>query len=257
MKKKILSVCLVAVIAIMAIAGATLAYLTDTDKADNVFTIGNVQIELVEQQRNDEGNGLEAFEPNKVLLPIVESAQGEKETVDGVAGLPTSKNYVDKIITVKNTGASDAYMRVYIAIPVVLDNVSDASQNILHFNTTNASSETGQWGLEKLVAQDVEVDVDNQKIQCNIYQRTYTSVVEGGKTTKTPAYIGFYLDENVDNRMDGEKIIYTINGTDINYDFSKGVTIPVFAVAVQADGFDSADQAMSEAFGANYNPWAK
>ena len=253
MKKKILSVCLVAVIAIMAIAGATLAYLTDTDKADNVFTIGNVQIELVEQQRNDEGNGLEAFEPNKVLLPIVESAQGEKETVDGVAGLPTSKNYVDKIITVKNTGASDAYMRVYIAIPFVLDNVGDASQNILHFNWTKESRVEGEWGSEEAVAQNVDVN----GVKCNIYQRTYTSVVVKDNATKTPAYIGFYLDKEVDNRMENGKIIYTINGTDIDYDFSKGVTIPVFAVAVQADGFDSADQAMSEAFGANYNPWAK
>lgn len=253
MKKKILSVCLVAVIAIMAIAGATLAYLTDTDKADNVFTIGNVQIELVEQQRNDEGTGLEAFEPKKVLLPIVESAQGEKETVDGVAGLPTSKNYVDKIITVKNTGASDAYMRVYIAIPVVLDNVGDASQNILHFNWTKESRVEGEWGSEEAVAQNVDVN----GVNCNIYQRTYTSVVVKDNATKTPAYIGFYLDKKVDNRMENGKIIYTINGTDIDYDFSKGVTIPVFAVAVQADGFDSADQAMSEAFGANYNPWAQ
>ena len=32
-------------------------------------------------------------------------------------------------------------------------------------------------------------------------------------------------------------------------------TCPVFAVAVQADGFDNAAQAMDAAFGANYNPW--
>lgn len=253
MKKKILSICLVSIIAVIAIAGATLAYLTDTDKADNVFTIGNVQIELVEQQRNDAGTGLEDFEPNKVLLPIVESAQGTNETVDGVEGLPTSKNYVDKIITVKNTGASNAYMRVYIAIPVVLDNVGDASQNILHFNWTQASSKNGQWGPEKSVAQNVDVN----GVYCNIYERTYTSVVSTGNATTTPAYIGFYLDKKVDNRMEQGNIIYTINGKDIDYDFSEGVTIPVFAVAVQADGFDSADQAMSEAFGANYNPWAK
>lgn len=48
MKKKILSFCLVAIIATMAIAGATLAYLTDRDSAENVFTFGNVSIELKE-----------------------------------------------------------------------------------------------------------------------------------------------------------------------------------------------------------------
>lgn len=254
MKKKILSICLVAVIAVMAIAGASLAYLTDTDAEDNVFVVGNVQIELVEQQRNDDRTGLENFEPNKVLLPIVESAQGTKETVGGVEGLPTSKNYVDKIITVKNTGASDAYMRVYIAIPVVLDNVGDASQNILHFNMTTASSAEGQWESEKLVAQDVDV----QEIKYNIYERTYTSVVKGGNATETPAYIGFYLDKNVDNYVnDNGEVVYTLNGKDINYDFTNGVKIPVFAVGVQADGFGSADLAMKEAFGQNYNPWAE
>ena len=33
------------------------------------------------------------------------------------------------------------------------------------------------------------------------------------------------------------------------------VKYPVFAVAVQADGFDTAAAAMDAAFGANYNPW--
>ena len=46
MKKKILSICLVAVIAAMAIAGASLAYFTAEDSAENVFTVGNVAIDL-------------------------------------------------------------------------------------------------------------------------------------------------------------------------------------------------------------------
>ena len=33
------------------------------------------------------------------------------------------------------------------------------------------------------------------------------------------------------------------------------VSCPVFAVACQAEGFDSAAEAMNAAFGANYNPW--
>ena len=33
------------------------------------------------------------------------------------------------------------------------------------------------------------------------------------------------------------------------------VKYPVFAVAVQAEGFDTAAAAMDAAFGANYNPW--
>ena len=48
MKKKILAICLVAIVAVTAIAGATLAYFTDTDTQVNTFTVGNVKIDLFE-----------------------------------------------------------------------------------------------------------------------------------------------------------------------------------------------------------------
>lgn len=102
MKKKVLTVCLVAVIAIMAVAGASLAYLTDTDAEDNVFTVGNVQIDLTED-----------FTQNSKLLPATGSAQ------DG-----TLVNGVKKEVFVTNTGSEDAYVRVHIAIPEALDSGS-------------------------------------------------------------------------------------------------------------------------------------
>ena len=46
MKKKLLAISVVVIIAITAIASTSLAYLTDTDKEDNVFTFGNVDIDL-------------------------------------------------------------------------------------------------------------------------------------------------------------------------------------------------------------------
>ena len=101
-KKKIVTLCLAAVLVLMAVAGASLAYLTDSKQATNTFTVGNVKIDLIEQQRGE--NGLEAFEQNKKLLPIVGSAQGEKDEY----GMPIAKNYVDKMVTVKNTGSEDA-----------------------------------------------------------------------------------------------------------------------------------------------------
>ena len=55
MKKKILSICLVAVIAAMAIAGASLAYFTAEDTATNVFTVGNVAIDLTEPEWDKKG----------------------------------------------------------------------------------------------------------------------------------------------------------------------------------------------------------
>lgn len=56
MKKKIISLCLVIALVATAIAGATLAYFTDTDDAENVFTVGNVDIDLTEPSWDDDGS---------------------------------------------------------------------------------------------------------------------------------------------------------------------------------------------------------
>lgn len=63
-KKKIVTACLVvALLAVFAIGGS-LAYFTDTDNADNVFTMGNVDITLNENFDAD----------NAQLLPGKENA---------------------------------------------------------------------------------------------------------------------------------------------------------------------------------------
>lgn len=114
--------------------GASLAYFTDTDQATNTFAVGNVKIELIEQQRGE--NGLVPFEQNKKLYPIVGSAQGDKDEY----GMPIAKNYVDKMVTIKNTGSEKAYIRAYFAIPSALDDgyeTFNAGMNVLHFNFGN------------------------------------------------------------------------------------------------------------------------
>lgn len=55
MKKKITIVCLAAVVAVMAIAGASLAYFTDTEAKQNTFSIGNVDIILNETSEEADG----------------------------------------------------------------------------------------------------------------------------------------------------------------------------------------------------------
>lgn len=56
-KKKILTLCLVACLAITAIAGASLAYFTDTKSATNTFAVGNVSIDLIESKYHRTGSG--------------------------------------------------------------------------------------------------------------------------------------------------------------------------------------------------------
>lgn len=254
MKKKIVALCLCVALAVVAIGGATLAYFTDTDEATNTFTAGGVKIALVEQQRSADHKTLVPFEQNKKLMPIVGSAQGEQETVGGVV-LPTAENYVDKIMTIENTGASDAYVRIFVAVPTALQNGQTPNApryDVLHWNFNGDSCAEGQWTDEIVVANPTEI----KGVQYKIYSRTYTTALKAGEVTATPAYIGFYLDKSVDMNANGQYTVDWGNGPEvISYDLSKGVEIPVFAQAVQADGFNSAADAFT-ASGLPSNPWA-
>lgn len=66
-KKKIVSLCLAAVLVVMAIAGATVAYFTDTDAKDNTFTVGNVDITLTEPSWNTNGQESDDVYPGEPL----------------------------------------------------------------------------------------------------------------------------------------------------------------------------------------------
>ena len=254
MKKKITAIFLCVALVAIAIVGASLAYFTDTDKATNTFTAGGVEIKLIEQQRNAAHTALEDFENDKNLMPIVGSAQGEQEEVDGVV-LPTAENYVDKIMTIKNTGVSDAYVRIFVAVPTALQNGQTPNApryDVLHWNFNGDSCAEGQWTDEIVVANPTVID----GVQYKIYSRTYTTALKANEVTATPAYIGFYLDKTVDMNADGAYTVDWGKGPEvINYDLSKGVEIPVFAQAIQADGFDSAEAAFA-ASGLPSNPWA-
>ena len=254
MKKKITAIFLCVALVAIAIVGASLAYFTDTDKATNTFTAGGVEIKLIEQQRNAAHTALEDFENDKNLMPIVGSAQGEQEEVDGVV-LPTAENYVDKIMTIKNTGVSDAYVRIFVAVPTALQNGQTPNApryDVLHWNFNGDSCAEGQWTDEIVVANPIKINGVDYKI----YSRTYTTALEANEVTATPAYIGFYLDKTVDMNADGDYTVDWGNGPEvIDYDLSQGVEIPVFAQAIQADGFDSAEAAFA-ASGLPANPWA-
>ena len=134
MKKRIVTIALVVALVAIAAVG-TLAYFTDTDNATNTFTVGNVAIKLIEEERDGNG-GTKEFTQGKKLYPIVGSAQGEKDAL----GMPTAKNYVDKMVTIQNTGSEKAYIRAYFAIPSALDDgyeTFNAGMNVLHFNFGN------------------------------------------------------------------------------------------------------------------------
>lgn len=85
MKKKILTLGLVAALSATAAIGGTLAYFTDDARATNTFTVGNVDIELVEPSWNE---------------------SAAKDLVPG--------QIVAKDPTVMNEGANACYVRVKV-----------------------------------------------------------------------------------------------------------------------------------------------
>ena len=265
MKKKLTAIFLCVALVAIAIVGASLAYFTDTDEETNTFAVGNVKIELIEQQRQADAEGnktteLEKFEQNKKLYPIVGSAQGDKDAL----GMPTAKNYVDKMVTIQNTGSEKAYIRAYFAIPSALDDGYDsfnAGLNVLHFNFGNKvvdGNVTSTYGVEWNWKHGdnkwnyFETTL-NDGIKYNVYYADYYQPVDANATTKQ-LVSGVYLDKTFDIK-DGKCYAFGEEVTlDDDWDWNN-VSCPVFAIACQAEGFDNATAAMDAAFGANYNPW--
>ena len=258
MKKKLTLVVTCIVLVAAMVIGGTLAYFTDTDAKTNTFTVGNVNIKLIEEERDGKG-GKQDFTQEKKLYPIVGSAQGEKDEL----GMPTAKNYVDKMVTIKNTGSEDAYIRVYFAIPSALDDgyeTFNAGLNVLHFNFGNkvvngvvSSTEGAEWIWTHGNKWNYFETTLDDGIKYNVYYADYYQAVAADATTEQ-AIQGVYLDKSFDLK-DGKCYAFGEEVTlDEGWDWSK-VSCPVFAVACQAEGFDNATDAMNAAFGANYNPW--
>ena len=228
MKKKILAIAFAAILAVTAITGASLAYLQDTDTEDNVFTVGNVDIDLYEN-----------FVDESKLLPAVYDATNK-----------VYKNAVTKEVFVTNTGSEDAYVRVHIAIPTILDDGDpnfNASNNVLHFNMGKETYADGLWNWNKSVdGANYPENGGNwnfyntviNDVEYNVYVVTFESTLAAGEATCS-AMKQVYLDPKVTN----EDI------TSINSTLKNGWHIYVAAEGVQASGFNNAYEALNTAFG--------
>lgn len=252
-KKKIVSLCLAAVLVVMAIAGATVAYFTDTKTETNTFTLGNVKIALNEQQKGD--NGLEAFEQNKVLVP----------------GKSNDGNAVSKIVTVTNTGDNDAWVWVDLKIPAYLvskEYPTDESKNALHWNSYGCFNvEYNSGNYWNLATTDGIVDAAHKVTDANMvavedglwydYKYVGTETINGteyvvirttmqktlpaGKTS-LPFLAQVYMDWRVTTNEDGTQFILPA-GDPISTDASWQILVNAYAI--QADGFDSVDAAIA------------
>ena len=236
MKKKVLTVALVVALIAIMVSG-TLAYFTDNDKVTNTFTIGSVKIEIWE-------NGTATDEDVRQLgklTPIV--------NIQNPAG---DDSYIDKVVTVKNTGANAAYLRTFIAIPTAL-------VGYLHLDPNQAQ----KW----MLLDESQATVDS--VEYTVYKYVYTGDFGPGAET-TSLLSGVYLGSDVDleedgngdlvfirRDADGNKIAtaaYVAHTKTANGYTTNTVNVLVASQAIQTEGFTDATTALDSGFGTG-NPW--
>ena len=245
--KKILSITLVVVLLAGIAVSGTMAYLQDTDSDVNVMTLGKVDIEQIEQEWNADKTELQDFTQAKPLYPYVGILGWENKTEnDGAYRRFTMNNVVDKYVTVKNTGRSDAYVRTFIALEMGSFSYEDFQKIGVSINKIDGDEFDfdGAWNwTDDFVA---EIDGKNYNVMVAVHE---DAIAPGEETI--PSLLQVYLSKDATNE-DVAKLDGNGNGT---YD------ILVFSEAVQTEGFADAKTALNTAFGdtaepTRYHPWS-
>lgn len=200
MKKKLIALTLVTILAILAFGSATIAYFTDTATANaNTFTVGSVKIEL--QQNN--------VENSSDIVP------GRK---------------IDLQPTVKNTGKSAAYVRIRVLIPVglfdVLDKTSCWNTDALNSPVPTVTSNAVSYYQvnNTLVTENNAFIVTRNEKQYYSFDFTYANSL-GATETTVSCWDYICISTSADNA--------DLSGI-TTFD------VLVEADAIQAEGFDSA-----------------
>lgn len=226
MKKKILALCLVVVLAVTAVTGATLAYFTDTDTQTNTFTTGNVKIDLVE-----------VF-PNDKLLP------GEN-------------NALQKKVTVKNVGSEKAYMWIELWIPTALDDKDDAANNSLHFNPfdTYVDAAGNEYVMRGSAATEKGYTLKYETVETYLGTKTIGGVTYTGyrehikndtpkaQNESTAALLArVFMDQRVAQCTEDDGCLILADG---QTHYTGSWEIIVNAFGIQAEGFTNIDEAIT------------
>lgn len=253
-KKSILMAAIAVMLVAVLVVGGTLAYFTDTKSATNTFTMGNVSIDLKEQQKGE--NGLEPFEQNKQLVP----------------GKSNDGNAVSKIVTVTNTSKDNAaWVWVELKIPAYLvskEYPTNESKNALHWNSYGCFNvEYNAGNYWKLATSDGIVDADHNatdpkmvavgdglwndykyvgRVTENgteyvVIRTTMAKTLPAGKTS-LPCLAQVYMDWRVTTSADGSE--YNLpDGRTISTQLPWNVIVTAYAI--QADGFNTVDEAVA------------
>ena len=163
MKKKILVACLCVALAVLTIAGTTLAYLTSQETVTNTFTVGKVEIKLDEAKANADGtlvpNADRVKENSYKLIPG--HTYTKDPTVTVLSGSESS--YIKMTVTFTKAAELDAIFAPTGADLTSIFNGYDSTNWIYKGNTedTTANTRTYEfWYKEAVAAPTADVALD-------------------------------------------------------------------------------------------------
>ena len=163
MKKKILVACLCVALAVLTIAGTTLAYLTSPETVTNTFTVGKVEIKLDEAKANADGtlvpNADRVKENSYKLIPGHTYNKDPMVTV--LKGSESS--YIKMTVTFTKAAELDAIFAPTGADLTSIFNGYDSTNWIYKGNTedTTANTRTYEfWYKEAVAAPTADVALD-------------------------------------------------------------------------------------------------
>ena len=206
MKKKILVACLCVALAVLTIAGTTLAYLTSQDKVVNTFTVGNVQIKLDEAKANADGTLV--ANADRVKANSYKLIPGHTYTKDPMVTVlsGSESSYIKMTVTFSKAAELDA---------IFAPNGADMTSIFNGYDSTN-------WNYKG--------NTENATANTRTYEFWYKEAVAAPTT-----------DVALDALFDSITVPGTITSTQL--ETIKGMTITVNAYAIQADGFADAAEA--------------
>ena len=270
MKKKITALCLCVALLAVAVVGASLAYFTDTDKATNTFTVGNVKIDLIESRFHREGNDNSG---DKTIPDPEQTASGMQYVTPGHKAFTDdeikedAKTYATAYLAVKgenmvpgrrvakcpyvvNTGANDAYIRIRVMVPSAANNdfidVKDGGVITNQWCSTSFISgefidqKGGGWNN----APAIERNVDKDGMKYDVYTFTRIQPLKAGAMTEWNVwnFIGINKDAtsaDIQKAIDAGAIKTATDGT-------MTLNVLVEADAIQAEGFANAADAWAK-----------
>ena len=270
MKKKLIAIFLCVALVAIAVVGASLAYFTDTDKATNTFTVGNVKIDLIESKFHREGNDNSGDTTIPDPTHKVTDADGMKYVKTGHTMFTDdeikadAETYATAYLAVKgenmvpgrgvakcpyvvNTGANDAYIRIRVMIPSAANNdfVAVTAGGVITNQWCSSCIGTGEFidgkggGWDNAPA--IERNVEKDGMKYDVYTFTRTEPLKAGAMTEWNVWNFIGINKTATS-ADVQKAIDNGAIKVAETDGAKVMTLNVLveADAIQAEGFANA-----------------